>query len=256
MIAMDYIDRYLSRCTELPSSKEQVELLALSCFYLAVKLFQAGPVLSTHQMSVLSGRFYTAKQISWTEQRILFALNWKLHPPCPADYVRPFVLLLMSNDVLDAFEPANYDMLDVADSLLHSAVLDYYFVAHGHLPSQIAAAAILNAVHIVQSSLPWHPDATEIKQVLTDYAKLDWGKVKQCQDRLWYISEPSTQDVLVDEKQPEQSLVMDHKGSFDSDGSLASDSQEPPLANSPNCVMRVVRTVQDPAEADFEPPYE
>lgn len=256
MIAMDYIDRYLSQCDELPTSKEHVELLALSCFYLAVKLFQAGPVLSTHQMSVLSGRFYTAKQISWTEQRILFTLNWKLHPPCPSDYVRPFVLLLMSNDVLDAFEPANYDMLDVANSLLHSAVLDYFFVAHGMLPSQIAAAAILNAVQIVQSSLPWHPDAGEIRQVLTDYTQLDWDHVKRCQDRLWYISEPPTTAPLTPTESGTEELSSN---SFESDGvspHSANKLEEPPLANSPNSVMRVVHTVHDAAEADFEPPYE
>lgn len=197
MVSMDYLDRFLSRCTDLSHNKDQVQLLALSSFYLAVKLFQAGPVLSTQQIAIISGGTYTHEQVSAMEHRMLFTLNWKLHPPCSADFLRPFLMIFLYHNVLTPLDPINADILDMALRMLHTSVLDYFFVAHRFSKSHIAAAALMNAVQIImgeeennRAAVP--PSPMEMEQVLCSAAscRLVHADINVIRERLWRIFEP------------------------------------------------------------------
>jgi len=188
MIAMNYLDRVLSHLETPPKSKEEVQLMALTCFYLAVKLFQAGPVLSTEQMAMLSGGMYTAQQVSATEKRILFVLKWSLHPPCAADFVRPFFMVVMRNT---GFPPdlSHYDALELALGMLHTGALDYFFVAHKLPPSHMAAAALLNAMHAILPASFAIPSVQEFIQQIERDTKctLHEGQINLCRQRYWFL---------------------------------------------------------------------
>lgn len=191
MIAMNYLDRVLARSVDHPpESKEEVQLFALTCFYLAVKLFQAGPVLSTQQMSILSGGMYTAAQVSSTEQRLLFALNWRLHPPCAADFVRPFFMVIMRNKDHPT-DLCHYDVLELALGMLHTGTLDYFFVNHQVPPSHMAAAALLNAMHAV---LPASYSIPSVQDLVEEISKdtgcsLHDDQINLCRQRFWSLLE-------------------------------------------------------------------
>jgi hypothetical protein len=196
---MSYVDRYMSRCTTAtatttagpPTTKQEVELMALTCFYLAVKLYQTGPVLSARQMAVLSGGTYGIKEISAMEKKILFVLRWRLHPPCPTDFLGSFFTLLSTHEILSPCEPWEDQVLVLSQRMLESATLDYCIVLHHVLPSHLAAAALIYAVSLVQPE-PWVPDAHEIIQALNEHSEhaMEASMIDWCVRRLRQICPP------------------------------------------------------------------
>jgi Cyclin, N-terminal domain len=190
MVAMNYFDRVLSRSDPLPKSKQDVQLLALTCFYLAVKMYQAGPILSTQQISMISGFSFSSKEVADMEQRVLVTLDWCLYPPCAADFVRPYLSILLSH----SFVPSNlclYELVDEALGMLNAALLlDYFFVAYELPPSHLAAAALLTAmrsfVRYSDSSIPTVQDATHLLAQETG-SWMDEAQISLCCKRLWNI---------------------------------------------------------------------
>lgn len=183
---MSYVDRYMSRCTnDPPTSKQDVELLALTCFYLAVKLHQAGPVLSARQMAVMSGGTYGITEISTMEKKILFVLNWRLHPPCPTNFLRPFFSILSNHEILSPCEPWEERVFVLAQHMLESATLDYCIVIQKILPSHLAAAVLINAVGLVEPE-PWVPEAQEIVNVLNEHSDtpMNLQEINWCLERI------------------------------------------------------------------------
>lgn len=214
MISMNYLDRALARSgNNFPQSKEEVQLMALVCLYLAVKLYQAGPVLSTHQMSMLSGGIYTAEQVSTMEQRLLFTLNWSLHPPCAADFVRPFFMILIRNK---GFPPdlCHYDVLELALGMLHTGTLDYYFIAHQLPPSHIAAAALLNAMHAIVPASYTIPSVQSLASQIQQETgcTLHEGQISLCRQRFWSLLESTSLGLRLDCHSPASSTAshVDH----------------------------------------------
>jgi Cyclin, N-terminal domain/Cyclin, C-terminal domain len=192
MIAMNYLDRVLSRSDLLSYSKQEVQLLALTCFYLTVKLFQAGPILSTQQISMISGGTYSAKQVAAMEQRMLFILDWCLHPPCAADFLRPYFTILLCHKSVPS-DLYSFEVVDLALGMLSAATLDYFFVAYQLPPSHLAAAALLNAMRSILPISNSLPTVHDITRVLTQYTgcPLNEGQVNICCERLWDILEAS-----------------------------------------------------------------
>lgn len=229
-ITMSYVDRYMSRCLDNPpSTKPEVELLALTCFYLTVKLYQTGPVLSARQMAVLSGGTYGIKEISAMEKKILFVLNWRLHPPCPTDFLFTFFSLLSTHEILSPCEPWEDQVLVLSRRMLESATLDYCIVLHNVLPSHVAAAVIIYAVSLVQPE-PWVPDAREIIYALNDYSDyaMDARVIDWCLNRIRQIC-PTHPPVPV--------LTPD--STFDEDDKAEEGDNEWQPAISPNSVTTV-----------------
>lgn len=159
-------------------------MIALACFYLAVKLFQAGPVLSIHQMVMLSGGTYTSQQVSSMEKSLLFTLQWSVHPCCESDFIRPFFMSVISKN---GFPPdlCHYDVLELALGILHTGTLDYFFTAYRVPSSHKAAAALLNAMHAVLPVSYPVPSVEELVEQIrqeTGY-KMDKGRINLCRQR-------------------------------------------------------------------------
>jgi hypothetical protein len=187
---MNYFDRFLSR-TALLRSKNEAQLLALTCFYLSVKVFQAGPILSTHQISAISGFVFSANQVTAMEKRILVTLDWCLYPPCAADFLKPYFAVLMRHMSLPP-DLCCSEVLDRALAMLNAAtLLDYFFVAYQLPPSHIATAALLNASRSIlplTSSIPTVQDATKVLAQFSS-SSMNEARIQLCCHRLWDIDE-------------------------------------------------------------------
>jgi len=143
-IAIHYLDRYLATRTV---NKKIFQLAAMTCLFIAIKLFEPGR-LSMLSMIELSRGYFTVEQMAAMEMSILKALSWHVHPPtayCFAKhilYVLPYASVTMD---------VRYDILEHARFLTELSVIDYYFVIHR--PSAVALAALLNAMEEVSGVL-------------------------------------------------------------------------------------------------------
>ena len=185
VIAMDYFDRVLSRTNPLPNTKTEIQLLALSCFYLSVKLFQTGPILSTEQICMISGFVFVPSQIVEMEQKILRQLDWSLYPPTALEFLEPYlqIILCCTNSPLQFYAS---EILVTAEEFINEVTLDYYFIANQFLPSHIAVAALVNAIFTILPSnnqtLTIH-NVTRLLSQICNY-RIDEQDVILCCERL------------------------------------------------------------------------
>jgi hypothetical protein len=197
MIAINYFDRVLSRSVSLPNTKSEIQLLALSCFYLSVKLFQAGPILSTEQICMISGFVFLPSQIVQTEQKILRALNWCLYPPTALEFLQPYLQILVccNNQSLQYYAS---EIMETAEAFVNEMTLDYYFIANQFLPSHIAVAALVNAIFTIvpnNDSTPTIRDLTLSLSRMCDY-RIDEQDVILCCERLLRLMNASNEHNL------------------------------------------------------------
>eukprot|EP00558_Chaetoceros_sp_UNC1202_P003688 CAMPEP_0197233956 /NCGR_PEP_ID=MMETSP1429-20130617/1850_1 /TAXON_ID=49237 /ORGANISM="Chaetoceros sp., Strain UNC1202" /LENGTH=366 /DNA_ID=CAMNT_0042692275 /DNA_START=67 /DNA_END=1167 /DNA_ORIENTATION=- len=134
-VSMSYLDRYLS---SRRVNKKIFQLAAMTCLYLAIKLYEP-TTLKISSLVGLSRGFFTADHIIAMEESILSALNWRMHPPTVMGAARQF-LSLMSSEV----DPqSKIDIIELSRFLSELSVCDYFFVTHK--PSSIGLACILTA---------------------------------------------------------------------------------------------------------------
>lgn len=186
---MNYFDRMLSRSSSLSGSKSEIQLLALTCFYLTVKLFQTGPILSIDQISMISGFVYTPTEIVSMEKKVLSELEWSLYPPLASEFVRPYLKIILSQSRLHL--DIKYDeIVSLAFKMMNVVVMDYYFVANQFPPSHVAAAIIVNAILTVlpfTSELLTVQETTGVLSQLTGYSMKE-NDVFLCCQRLWELT--------------------------------------------------------------------
>lgn len=186
---MNYFDRVLARSQSLPNTKQEVQLLALTCFYLAVKMHQAGPILSTQQMSMISGSEFSVKSVADMEQHVLLTLNWSLYPPCALEFVRPFLSILLKQNCIPS-SVCHFEVVNEALDTLNAALLqDYFFIAHDLLPSHLALAALLVAVRAVHPYAFAIPSVQDAARIISSESgtQMSEEQVTLCYTRLWTI---------------------------------------------------------------------
>jgi Cyclin, C-terminal domain len=172
---MYYMDRVLSQQSlgttaddDGDATSSDFLLLSVAAFYLAMKLVGGGPHCGSssfdgnawggpsadhpHQhprqlpMSVileLSKHRFTACQISAAEFGILQALNWRVHPPTPDQYVFDLVDLCCGNG-------CSAGGGDCTIYLIELSVVNHYFL--DFKPSEIVVAAMHNARNMTMRS--------------------------------------------------------------------------------------------------------
>jgi Cyclin, N-terminal domain/Cyclin, C-terminal domain len=193
VIAMNYFDRVLSRSNPLPNTKAEIQLLALSCFYLVVKLFQAGPILSPEQICMISGFAFSPSQIVDMEQMIILTLDWCLYPPTALEYLEPFLQILLKCSDLPLQTYAS-EIMATAEEFINEMTLDYYFIANQFLPSHVAVAALVNAIFTIMPknniTLAIH-DLSRMFSQICDY-HIDEQDVVFCCERLLRLINATT----------------------------------------------------------------
>ena len=176
-ITMNHLDRFLATCDH-DVEKNTFQLLAMTSLYLAIKLNEykhlliPGSKSSMDTILQLSRGFFTLQQMEKMEYDILQRLQWHLHPPTPQLFVKHFLCFL---------SPEHQEVHDLAQFLVELSVMDYFFVSFK--PSEVAIAAILNALEDIMPQRLSHMDFSYIAQFFSFHSH----NVYACRERLALI---------------------------------------------------------------------
>ncbi|KAL3795631.1 hypothetical protein HJC23_002038 [Cyclotella cryptica] len=181
-VSMSYLDRFLSKSR--PSArralkyKKDYQLAAMTCLYIAIKLFEP-LAMDTGLLSSISQGCYTESDISEMEQEILTSLGWRMNGPTPQDFLSHIIDLLPSS-VYTYDESIPVTLSDFSRFQIELAVSDYDLSLHK--PSVLALASILNSaagvddrmfptqsrleyLQFISTELRMNPFSTEVKEV-------------------------------------------------------------------------------------------
>jgi hypothetical protein len=186
-IAMSHLDRYLANYSDLVD-KNQFQLLAMTCLYMAIKLNEykhlmiPGSKSSMETILHLSKGFFTIQQMEKMEYDVLQRLQWHVHPPTPQVFVKHFMLFLISHDCEER------DLHDLAQFYVELSAMDYFFV--DYKASDVALASLLNAMETASTStsqettlqLPFQDEAVDLEST----------SIRACRERLSLIHAQAT----------------------------------------------------------------
>mmetsp|Transcript_132438 Transcript_132438/g.197366 ORF Transcript_132438/g.197366 Transcript_132438/m.197366 type:complete len:314 (+) Transcript_132438:93-1034(+) len=139
-VAFSILDRYLAvelASHQEPIDREDFQLFAMVSMYIAIKILVPFRKLALETLIDMSRGFYTAEDVTATEQDILVALDWHLHPPIVMEYCRCFMKLFPSELPSEVEETCAY--------ISEMALDDTYFISKP--TSLVALAAMLVAAH-------------------------------------------------------------------------------------------------------------
>ncbi|CAB9528902.1 diatom-specific cyclin [Seminavis robusta] len=147
------LDRYLSTRSDISSlltEQNPYQLISLTCLYMAVKLLEPNNI-GIESLVALTNHVYSVQDFQDMESNILDALDWRVaHGPTPLAFVQHLLQLLPDHQKLaSALYPHVQYQLELA-------VSDYKlscFHSDNHRPSQLAVAAIWNALEAIDVSV-------------------------------------------------------------------------------------------------------
>uniref|UniRef100_A0A7S2WJA6 Cyclin-like domain-containing protein n=1 Tax=Eucampia antarctica TaxID=49252 RepID=A0A7S2WJA6_9STRA len=176
-VSISYLDRFLA---SRPVNKKVFQLAAMTCLYLAVKLYEPG-MLRPSSLVELSRGFFTEDHVTAMEESILRALSWHLHPPTYLSFVREFLLLIQTSCCSSSEYRA---IVENARFLTELGVCDYFFVTRK--PSSVALACLLNAFESIRTINARETIYRRFTQDVRDVAGLDCfdDEVEDCRARL------------------------------------------------------------------------
>lgn len=186
---MKYFDTVLTRrYFDQPSRRgtdpcqEELQLLAVTSFYLSIKLSWNNHGWNAQRMCKLAGNAFLPEDLLREERIVLDTLEWRMHPPQANDFFHTLVGLTSNESVVNSqkllVEQQAYYMMELA-------VLDYYFVEKSIPASYIAMAALSNAIVMTKSyeyySEPFFTIIGSINFVM------DQTRYHCCCKRLWEL---------------------------------------------------------------------
>ena len=146
LIAIDMVDRFFSK---KPSSltrlflqdREKYQLLALSAFYIAIKINE--PVaFDSDLVAAISQGMYSKEEVETTELLLLHGLRWRMCAPTSVQFANHILSLILPQ--VDIQESTWGFILDEVKYQTECAVKHSFFTKT--LSSNIAIAAIFNAI--------------------------------------------------------------------------------------------------------------
>jgi Cyclin, N-terminal domain/Cyclin, C-terminal domain len=147
-VAMAYLDLLLSKGSDFISSKRTFQLGAITCLYLAMKVFDTTFVKLSSLVRLGRGLF-TESDVLEMEMLILTKLEWRVHPPTPMCFLRHYTRLIPST----ISSSTSFMITEVSRFVAEISVCLYKFIKYP--PSMIAYAALCIAMDgIDDSSLP------------------------------------------------------------------------------------------------------
>lgn len=151
-IGMKYLDRFMS--TDHPAaaqalrSKKLYQLAAMTCLYIAIKMFE--PVaFDSSLLSEISHGCYDEEDIERMERNILQGLSWRMNGPTVHDFVHHLIMLLPETHIED--DSIGSVLLDFSRFQAEIAVFDYDLSLEK--PSLVALASILNSAEGISKKL-------------------------------------------------------------------------------------------------------
>lgn len=181
-IGMSYLDRFL--CTkqglEALCNRKQYQLAAMTALYIAIKMHE--PLeMETSLLADLSRGCYTEMEFVGMEQTILSALDFRVNGPTPLGFVQ-YIMALIPETVHPTVAAL---LMDYARYQTELAVSEQSFV--DIRPSEIALAAILNAMEGMDTSLlPLKAQGKFIRSI-EKYSEMYVNEVEKTQSKLSFL---------------------------------------------------------------------
>jgi hypothetical protein len=132
---------YLDICVEkgIVDTREDYQLAAMTSLQIAIKLCDS-TVVKLQSMVALGRGLFTEQDVIAMESKILFTLDWHMHPSTPVCYLRQYLRLLPTS--LDTL--TRYMIAEVTRFISEISVCLYKFVLYP--PSVVAYAGMLIAM--------------------------------------------------------------------------------------------------------------
>lgn len=147
-VAVTYLDMCLSKDTEVINTKQSFQLGAITCLYLAMKIYDT-TFVKLESLVKLGRGLFTETDVLAMELQILDKLQWRVHPPTPMCFLRHYTRLIPST----VSSSTSFMITEVSRFVAEISVCLYKFVKQP--PSMIAYAAFCIAIDsIEESSLP------------------------------------------------------------------------------------------------------
>ena len=174
-VATNYLDRCLATHVYKACEKDNLQLLTMTCLYLAMKLYGRESITLPGSASMMESLLYLAKskfsleQMKEMEYEVLHLLKWRCHPPTPQNFIHLYSQLFSKDETM---------LLDYAHYLAELSSLDYFFVSYK--ASEIAIASLLCTVAVVAKEKPSRFDSLFPKVVSSSQDH----RIFECKDRL------------------------------------------------------------------------
>ncbi|CAA7407700.1 unnamed protein product [Spirodela intermedia] len=153
-LAVNYMDRFLSRHSLPQSGGWPVQLTSVACLSLAAKM-EESLIPSLLDLQVEEGRFvFEPRTVQRMELLVLDALNWRLRYVTPFDFVGFFAWRA------DPTRAHTRSLVSRATHLILETLQDIDFL--GHCPSATSAAAIICAASEGASLPPITPESASL----------------------------------------------------------------------------------------------
>lgn len=125
-IAISYQDRFLATPTgsEASINREVFRVASVTCLYIAIKLYVPHKWnVTAHAFAQLCRGSISGESIVKMEMRILFALEWNVHPPVPMLYVELITDLIIATSPIRNEEQRQDHQVSDEDSVLGDLIL-------------------------------------------------------------------------------------------------------------------------------------
>ncbi|KAL7522718.1 hypothetical protein ACHAWX_007492 [Stephanocyclus meneghinianus] len=207
-VAFSIFDRFVSR--RFDKEGVELELLALSCVYTAIKTHSCTGKLSSSSVAKLSRRSdgaqrFTVEQIEDMEFHICEIIDWHVNPPTPTMFLDVGFALIEACVIDDCRRGTLVGVKDLAVFLVEISVIDIYFSTFS--PSSVASAAILvatkalsapqamrNSIHILEQ------DTLETSQCALRLSQhyQNWQSSEENKQIRWPCASPTGVDLIED----------------------------------------------------------
>ncbi|XP_022936814.1 cyclin-D3-3-like [Cucurbita moschata] len=167
VLAVDYVDRFLSSPHFQIDKPWMTHLTAIACLSLAAKVEETEVPLLLDLQVEENRYFFEAKTIKRMEILVLSTLLWRMNPVNPLSFLDYIVRRLGFKDQLCS------EFLCKCERLLLSVILDSRFVCF--LPSMIASAIIFQVINDKEPHV-----AAKYHDQLLGFLQIDKNKVEDC----------------------------------------------------------------------------
>ncbi|KAA8545833.1 hypothetical protein F0562_020716 [Nyssa sinensis] len=175
ILAINYLDRFLSSLQFQREKPWMIQLAAVSCLSLAAKVEETQVPLLLDLQVEDTKYVFEAKTIQRMELLVLSTLQWRMNPVTPLSFLDHIIRRLGLKTHL------HWEFLRRCEALLLSVVADSRFVRY--LPSVLATATMLHVIHKVG---PCNP--IEYQNQLLGVLKVGKEKVNDCYQLILELS--------------------------------------------------------------------
>lgn len=167
ILAINYLDRFLSSLHFQKDKPWMIQLVAVSCLSLAAKVEETQVPLLLDLQVVDTKFLFEAKNIQKMELLVMSTLKWKMNPVTPISFLDHIVRRLGLNNYL------HWDFFKKCEALVLDLVSDSRFACYK--PSLLATATMLRVVDEIDP-----PNSIDYKSQLLDLLNTTKESINEC----------------------------------------------------------------------------